>query len=74
MTSRPTTSREVVQLVGTGREQSHYRVGTPILLMGDPRESTTGGATMHYWWYDHIRPICDRLRFGSQVRRFEHDH
>ena len=31
----------------------------------DPRSSTTGGATMHDWWYDRVRPICDRLRFGS---------
>ena len=20
--------------------------------------------TMHDWWYDHVRPFCDRLRFG----------
>ena len=31
---------------------------------GDPRSPTTGGATMHDWWYDHVRPICNRLRFG----------
>ena len=29
-----------------------------------PRSSTTGGATMHDWWYDHVRHICVRLWFG----------
>ena len=31
----------------------------------DPRSPTTGGATMHDWWYDNVSPICDRLRFGT---------
>ena len=44
----------------------------------NPRPSTTGGVTMHDWWYDHVRSICDRLRFGiaGYVNNisFEHDH
>ena len=26
--------------------------------------------TMHDWWYDHVRPICDRLRFGIAGYKF----
>ena len=29
-----------------------------------------GGVTMHDWWYDHVRPICDRLRFGIAGYKF----
>ena len=28
------------------------------------------GVTMHDWWYDHVRPICDRLRFGIAGYKF----
>ena len=28
------------------------------------QSSTTCCATNHDWWYDHVIPICDRLRFG----------
>ena len=26
-----------------------------------------GGATMHDWWYDHQRPICDHLRVWNRI-------
>ena len=41
-----------------------------IVRLIDPRSCTTGGATIHDWWYDHVRPLCDLLRFGIAGQKF----
>ena len=50
-------------------------VALPNVRLSDPRSSTTvtDCATMHDWWFDHIRPICAATAYDlqSQVRSIE---
>ena len=57
-----TTEHDVVRPVVPPIIRWHDQFScTTNRVTGDPRSSTTGVATMHDWWYDHVRPICDRL-------------
>ena len=55
---------------GTTNRQAARPVTRPIVRLIDPRSCTTGGATIHDWWYDHVRPLCDLLRFGIAGQKF----
>ena len=55
---------------GTTNRQVARPVARPIVRLIDPRSCTTGGATIHDWWYDHVRPLCDLLRFGIAGQKF----